>query len=91
MLFGKKYHLLVNILFLCRLICRFYSEEFCFAEQIKRLLRDLCDGPVVKNLPANAGDMRDACSIPRSGRSLGGGHGNPLLYFYLETPRDRGD
>jgi len=33
---------------------------------------------VVKNPPANAGDVRDAGSIPGSGRSLGGGHGNPL-------------
>ena len=33
---------------------------------------------VVKNLPASAGDIRDTGSVPRSGRSLGGGHGNPL-------------
>ena len=33
---------------------------------------------VVKSLPANAGDVRDAGSIPGSGRSPGGGHGNPL-------------
>ena len=45
---------------------------------------------VVKNLPANAGDVRDAGSIPRSGRSPGGGHGNPLLYYCLENPMDRG-
>ena len=32
----------------------------------------------VKNLPANAGDIRDAGSIPGSGRSPGEGHGNPL-------------
>ena len=35
---------------------------------------------VVKNLPANAGNARDAGSIPGSGRSPGGGHGNPLQY-----------
>ena len=35
---------------------------------------------VVKNLPANAGDLRDVGSIPRSGRSPGGGKGNPLQY-----------
>ena len=34
---------------------------------------------MVKNLPASAGDIRDAGSIPGSGRSLGGEHGNPLL------------
>ena len=45
---------------------------------------------VVKNSPANAGDIRDAGSIPGSGRSLGGGHGNPLQYSCLEKPMDRG-
>ena len=35
---------------------------------------------VVKNLPANAADVRDEGSIPRLGRSSGGGHGNPLQY-----------
>ena len=46
--------------------------------------------PVVKNLPANAGDIRDAGSIPGSGRSLGGGHSNPLQYSCLENPVDSG-
>ena len=45
---------------------------------------------VVKNLPANAGDIRDTGSIPRSGRSSGGGHGNPLQYSCLENPMERG-
>ena len=45
---------------------------------------------VVKNPPANAGDIRDSGSISGSGRSSGGGHGNPLQYSCLETPRDRG-
>ena len=45
---------------------------------------------VVKNPPANAGDVRDADSIPGSGRSPGGGHGNPLRYSCLENPMDRG-
>ena len=44
---------------------------------------------VVKNLPANAGDIRDSGSIPGSGRSPGGGHGNPLQYSCLENPMDR--
>ena len=44
----------------------------------------------VKNPPAIAGDIRDAVSIPESGRSLGGGHGNPLQYSCLENPIDRG-
>ena len=41
---------------------------------------------VVKNLPANAGDLRDTGSIPRLERSPGGGHGNPLQYSCLENP-----
>ena len=45
---------------------------------------------VVKNLPANVGDVTDASSIPVSGRFPGGGHGNPLHYSYLENPMDRG-
>ena len=47
-------------------------------------------GAVVKNPPANAGDKRDAGSIPESGRSPGGGHGNPLQHSCLENPMDRG-
>ena len=45
---------------------------------------------VVKNLPANAGDIRDAGSIPGSERSPGEGNGNPLQYSCLENPMDRG-
>ena len=45
---------------------------------------------MVKNLPANARDVRDSGSIPGSGRSPGGGHGNPLQYYCLENPKDRG-
>ena len=45
---------------------------------------------MVKNLPANAGDIRVMGSVPRLERSPGGGHGNPLRYFCLENPTDRG-
>ena len=45
---------------------------------------------MVKNLPATAGEVRDAGSIPGSGRSPGGGHVNPLQYSCLENPMDRG-
>ena len=44
----------------------------------------------VKNPPANAGDTRDAGSIPGLGKSPGGGHGNPLQYSCLENSTDRG-
>jgi len=43
---------------------------------------------LVKNLSAKAGDLTDAGSIPGSGRSPGGGHGNPLQYSCLENPID---
>ena len=45
---------------------------------------------VVKNLPANAGNIKDMGSIPGSGRSPGGGHRNPLQCSCLENPMDRG-
>ena len=45
---------------------------------------------VVKNLPANAGDVRDSCLIPGLGRCPGGGHGNPLQYSCLENLMDKG-
>ena len=45
---------------------------------------------VEKNLPANAGDIRDPGSIPESRRSLGGEHGNALQYFCLENSMDTG-
>ena len=43
---------------------------------------------VVKNPPANAGDVRDTGSIPGLGRSSRRGHGNPLQYSCLENPMD---
>ena len=45
---------------------------------------------MVKNPSANAGDIKDTGLIPGLGRSPGGGHGNPLQYFCLENPMDRG-
>ena len=45
---------------------------------------------VVKNLSANAGDIRDAGSIPGLERSPGRGHGNPLWCSCLENPMDKG-
>ena len=51
---------------------------------------DFPGGSVVKNPPANAGNIRDVGFIPGLGRSPGGGHGNPLQYSCLENPMDRG-
>ena len=45
--------------------------------------------PVIKNLSANAGDIRDMGSIPGSGRAPGEGNDNPLQYFCLENSMDR--
>ena len=45
---------------------------------------------VVKNLPDNAGDIRNAGSISGSERSSGEGHDNLLQYSCLENPKDRG-
>ena len=45
---------------------------------------------MINNPPANAQDVGTAVSIPGSGRSPGGGHGNPLQYSCLESPMDRG-
>ena len=46
---------------------------------------------MVKNPPANAGDTREAGSIPGLGRSPGVGNGNPLQYSGLEKSVERGD
>ena len=45
---------------------------------------------MVKNPPANAGDVRDTGSIPESGKSPGRGHGIPCQYFCPESPMERG-
>ena len=45
---------------------------------------------MVKNLPANAGDLRDVASIPGSGRSPEGGYSNPPQYSCLDNSIDRG-
>ena len=45
---------------------------------------------MIKNLPVNVGDARDAGSIPGSERSLGVGNGNPVQYSCLENAMDRG-
>ena len=44
---------------------------------------------MIKNPPANAGNAREVCLIPGSGRSPGEGNGNPLQYSFLESFMDR--
>ena len=57
---------------------------------IRISIRGFPGGTAVKNPPANAGDARDADSIPGSRRSPGEGNGNPLQHFCLENSMDRG-
>ena len=45
---------------------------------------------VIKNMAANAGDLREVGLIPGLGRSPGGGHGDPLQYSCLENSMDGG-
>ena len=61
-----------------------------------QIKNDFCEGArvsqvalLVKNPPANEGDIRDSGSIPELGRSPGGGHGNPLQYSCLENLMDK--
>ena len=54
------------------------------------LLRDFPGDLVVKNPPANSGNVTDTDSIHGSGRSPGEGNGSPFQYSCLENPMDRG-
>ena len=65
------------------------EDMLCFNGRDEGLL-GFPSGTSVKNLPANAGDVRDVGSIPGLGRSPGEGNGNPLQYSCLENPMDRG-
>ena len=64
------------------------SEKFLSSICVYFKHRWTSDGSVIENSPASAGDMS---SIPGSGRSPGGGNGNPLQYSCLENPTDRGE
>ena len=75
------------------------TQHFCFGHVNFKIMLDIkqsCQSRwasqvalVVKNSPANAGDIRDMGSIPEWGRSPGRGHGNPFQYSCLENPMDR--
>ena len=73
-------------------ILAFFSDNqifLCFKHDVMTK-EGFPGGSVVKNLPSNVTDVRDAGSVPGSGRSPGGGHGNALQYSYLENPIGRG-
>ena len=55
-----------------------YIIYLCFQYILSQVNKASQVAWMVKNLPANAGDLRDASSIRGSGRYPGGGHGNPL-------------
>ena len=65
------------------------SYKWCDLAKI-HIWRGFPGSSVVKNPLANAGDAGDGGSIPRLGRCLGGGNGNPLQYSCLGNPMDRG-
>ena len=65
-------------------------EGGAFKSALIKKTSDFPGSLVVKNLPANAGNARDLVSMSRSRRFLGVGNGNPLQYFCLENPLDRG-
>ena len=62
----------------------FYGSKYGFMSRSSQVVL------VVKNPPANAGDVRDVGSIPVSGRSPGEGNGKPLQYSCPKSPMDRG-
>ena len=68
------------------------SSAFLFMQKISNSLHIWASQvtQMVKNLSANAGDIRDMNSIPGLGRSPRGGHGNLLQYSCLENPMDKG-
>ena len=72
-----------------RMHCKL-RKELAFSLWVTGRLRASQLALVVKNLPvnANSGDIRDAGSIPESGRSPGAGNGNALQYFCLKNPMD---
>ena len=70
-------------------MCRGFEARPVWFLHLILLLHTSQVAQVVKNPPANAGDIGDMGSIPGSGRSPGRGHGNPLQYACLENPKDR--
>ena len=69
-----------------------FSEiAYLFAQMLASLFGGFPSGAVVKNPPANAGDARDAGSIPGLGKFPGEGNGNSLQYSCLGNSTDRGD
>ena len=64
----------------------FLAQDFCTVRRWVYCKWGSQVALVIKNLPASSGDIRDMGSVPRSGRSPGGEHSNPLQYSHLENP-----
>ena len=76
-----------SISYVCKYVCIYVLVHFLFIYSLFRAFQVVL---VVKNLPANAEDIRDAGLIPGLGRSPGEGNGNPFQYSCLDNPMDRG-
>ena len=74
------------------LTCKQNTIKYSFSEKSEIVLGSRVSqvALMVKYLPANTGDLRETVSIAGSGRSSGGGQGNPLQYPCLENTMDRG-
>ena len=85
----KAMMLATSVFHVCLYIIFLFIPCSHFVKDLKQLWKSLVE-LVVKNPPANAGDIRETGSISGSGRSPGGGHGNLLQYSCLENLTDRG-
>ena len=85
-------HLLLSVFFILIILAdmRWYLVVLISIYLINNDIEGFPGGTVVKNLPPNAGDTREAGSIPGLGRSPSVGNGNPLQYSCLENSKDRG-
>ena len=89
---GFSQHLLLSVFFILIILAdmRWYLVVLISIYLINNDIEGFPGGTVVKNLPPNAGDTREAGSIPGLGRSPSVGNGNPLQYSCLENSKDRG-
>ena len=85
-------HLLLSVFFILTILAdvRWYLVVLISIYLINNDIEGFPGDAVVKNLPPNAGDTREAGSIPGLGRSPSVGNGNPLQYSCLENSKDRG-
>ena len=75
---------------ICLLVVAFNSFSFKVITNTYALIGASQVAMVVRNLSANAGDVRDTGSVSGLGRSPGGQHGNPFQYSCLKNPMGRG-